>query len=348
MPAVGWAAAGVAVSGAAFWAGAVVARPAAPAPAPATEVAYTVLEGTVGHSLHFTASAAWPTVGLAASPVGGIVTSVDLVAGGEISSGQVLFTVDLQPVVAAVGEVPAFRDMVPGDRGPDIRQLQEFLVVTRGAELRPDGIFGPTTTQAVKEWERSTAGAPHPDGYVRLGEVIFVPQLPVRAVAAEDLRVGGRIEAGATAVEVLAPAPDVAITVTGAQLTTIPLDAPVTVTLAGEVLGGAIARTAENADGTVALVLEGTGGGPICADRCGELLPAPGPANVSVDIVVVPSTTGPAVPVAAVKTDPGGDPYVTTEDGRDVPVEVRASHGGLAVVQGIEPGSTILLPVVAR
>lgn len=60
--------------------------------------------------------------------------------------------------------------------------------------------------------------------------------------------------------------------------------------------------------------------------------------------MVVPETTGPVVPVAAIVTDAGGAQSVRLPDGSEMPILVLASTGGLAVVSGIDAGDVVVLP----
>jgi multidrug efflux pump subunit AcrA (membrane-fusion protein) len=91
-------------------------------------VSYTVVEGVVDHSLSFVAVAEWEPALLARSEVAGVVTSVSVEPGGEVSAGDVLFAADLRPVVAAAGQTPAFREMSLRDSGNDVGQLQGLLM----------------------------------------------------------------------------------------------------------------------------------------------------------------------------------------------------------------------------
>jgi hypothetical protein len=60
---------------------------------------------------------------------------------------------------------------------------------------------------------------------------------------------------------------------------------------------------------------------------------------------VIPETNGPAVPVAAISSGPGNQAYVTAPDGSQLPITVIESSNGLSVVDGIDAGTEILLPV---
>ena len=80
----------------------------------------------------------------------------------------------------------------------------------------------------------------------------------------------------------------------------------------------------------------------MCGDDC-DAVPAE-QTWVTVHIEVIPRTTGPTVPVAAVSTDATGQAWVTVVDGNARerrPVTVSRSHAGLAVVEGVEVGESV-------
>jgi hypothetical protein len=65
-------------------------------------------------------------------------------------------------------------------------------------------------------------------------------------------------------------------------------------------------------------------------------------------VVIVRRVTGAVVPVGAVRTGPDGARFVVSDSGVEVPVKVRASSDGQAVVKGVEVGSRVLLPAAAQ
>ena len=77
-----------------------------------------------------------------------MLTSIDIADGASADLGARLYTVDLRPVVAAVGAVPAFRDLAQGSRGADVAQLEQLLVSTGFLASPADDSFGRDTTEA--------------------------------------------------------------------------------------------------------------------------------------------------------------------------------------------------------
>lgn len=79
-----------------------------------------------------------------------VVTSHGAEAGAEIGPGTVLLTVNGRPLLAFPGAFPAYRDLRPGDTGPDVAQLQAGLrAAGYTVPEREDGRFGAGTARAV-------------------------------------------------------------------------------------------------------------------------------------------------------------------------------------------------------
>jgi peptidoglycan hydrolase-like protein with peptidoglycan-binding domain len=120
-----------------------------------------------------------------------IVTRIFVRPGGTVRPGSVILEVAGQPLFVFAGAVPAYRDLVPGESGADVAQLQaglERLGFWAGGDTR--GYFGPGTAGAVAAYYHHIR-YPVPDGsVVPLSEVMFVPRLPAQVVKL-DKPVGG-------------------------------------------------------------------------------------------------------------------------------------------------------------
>ncbi len=82
-----------------------------------------------------------------------VVTKDNVTSGQLVSSGDVLAEVSGRPVFVLKGIFPAYRDMIAGESGPDIAELQaalEGLGFWCGGD--PSGVFGDGTVQAVKQF----------------------------------------------------------------------------------------------------------------------------------------------------------------------------------------------------
>jgi peptidoglycan hydrolase-like protein with peptidoglycan-binding domain len=134
-----------------------------------------------------------------------IVTRIFVRPGATVRAGSVILEVAGEPLFAFAGAVPAYRDLVPGESGADVAQLQaglERLGLWVGGDLR--GTFGPGTQSAVAGYYHRI-GYPVPVGsVVPLSQVMFVPRLPAQVVKL-DQRVGGRASGPLVALSVGEP-----------------------------------------------------------------------------------------------------------------------------------------------
>ncbi len=129
------------------------------------------------------------------SPVEGTVTSL-LAEGDTIRAGDVIATVDGEPVVALVGDVPVYRDLSTSeDDGVDVRQL-ELNLVSLGydpdGEITIDETYDDATADAVGRWELELGL--DDDGEVPEGRIVYVPgELLVDEVSTE---IGSAVSTG--------------------------------------------------------------------------------------------------------------------------------------------------------
>ncbi len=77
-----------------------------------------------------------------------VVTSVNVQVGQSISPGQSLMRVNGRPVIVLPGSFPTYRDLVQGDQGDDVVQLQQALA-SLGYGVSADGDFGAATAAAL-------------------------------------------------------------------------------------------------------------------------------------------------------------------------------------------------------
>lgn len=78
-----------------------------------------------------------------------IVSATPVQVGETLTPGQVLVELSGRPVIVLEGPVPAYRDLRPGDKGPDVTQLQRALTAL-GHRVTIDGVFGEGTKSAVR------------------------------------------------------------------------------------------------------------------------------------------------------------------------------------------------------
>jgi peptidoglycan hydrolase-like protein with peptidoglycan-binding domain len=327
-------------------AGSVVASHAGaalPSVAPVRQTIH-VAQATLERTLHYPASAEWAAVGQVYAPSGGVVTEV-VTPSGVFRAGDVALRVDERPMVVIPGPVPAYRALDVGSRGRDVRALQDFLA-RRGFRVNPvHAVYTAMTAAAVRAWQRSLQVPT--SGSVALGDLLVVAPgdlggSPLRWI--DGVHVGAPIAAGTPILSRLDEAPNVWIDFGGSLPTQIveglsgvaqfPGGAPVSVVI------GAITQS----HGATRVQLTAPGG-PVCrAAGCLELVPAAGITDVQVVFTLVPSTTGPAVPSAAVQSAGDGSTFVERADGTRIAVRVIVASGGTAIVHGVTVGDEVVLP----
>lgn len=337
---IAWSAAVVLALVGGFWAAQATLQAPAIATKPESAVLYTVMTGTVGKTLTFTAEARWPSASPLRNGASGTITTVDIEPGQRVSVGDRLYSVDLRPVSIAEGRVPAFRDMRAGTHGADVRQLQSFLAKVGHAPGSVKGQFDAATAAAVEAWQR--ASGVEPDGMVRRGDLVFSAALPLRVKPAEALALGAMVSVGDELIEGIAAAPVFTITLSQDQTALIPLTGAVRVHHPNGTWEGSIATSTNDANGQLVLTLAGKDGEPLCANECDQV-PLEQSAVYGAEIVAVPTTSGPLVPIAALLTSPDGSVSVLRADGHSLHVEIEAASGGYAVVSGLSSGTRIRL-----
>jgi peptidoglycan hydrolase-like protein with peptidoglycan-binding domain len=95
----------------------------------------------------------------ALKPSAGIVTTLPL-RNTQLNEGDVMLTASGRPLFVFQGEIPAYRDLVPGISGEDVRQLEEGLK-RLGFDPGPiDGAYDEQTSAAVADWYSSAGWEP--------------------------------------------------------------------------------------------------------------------------------------------------------------------------------------------
>ncbi len=323
------------------WAGKTLFAPPVGTPDELAFARFTVEEGSVESSIDLNTVVEWTRAGGGLNLADGIVTSVDVASGSRVDAGTRLFSVNLRPVIAIEGAVPAFRALSRGSSGTDVAQLQAFLIAAGYYRGAADGVFGGTTATAVKSWQRALGLAA--DGVVQMGDVIFFKDLPATIAISDDLEVGAAIAFGAPAVDILSAFPTFTIPVTPTQAEAITNGAPVNIQAPDS--SDWTARVADrevDAEGAISLILESADEQPICRESC-SLLSSASKEILPSDVIVVPKTSGLVVPTSAIRSI-SGDLFVVDISGERHVIEVVASARGMSVVTGLKPGQVLRVP----
>jgi peptidoglycan hydrolase-like protein with peptidoglycan-binding domain len=324
------------VGAAAYWAGSTAILPPVIPAESHVIVTYRAEVGTVGRTLALPVSASWPITQTLLAGWDGLITTVVHPPGGLAQVGDVLATVNLEPVVVAPGAIPMFRTLRAGVQGQDVAQFQGLLRALDYLTASPDGRFGPTTIRATQRWQNAIGATA--DGSVEPGSLIFVESLPVRL----DLvvAVGQRINPSSEFLRVLGDRPSFTATIAGSQrpeLTsgmTIAIKAP-----SGSTWEGTLDTFEPLNDGRYSVVVSGVECGEGCQD-----VPIDGETALSGSVELVPETRGVVIPTSAMTLQPSAAMTVTLVDGSVRPVQILAEADGFAVVTGIDAGTPIQLP----
>jgi hypothetical protein len=112
------------------------------------------------------------------------ISRLDVAAGDTIHNGEELAEIDGEPLFVLTGAVPAWRDIIPGESGPDVTELQNALA-SLGYYDGGDtpGYFGAATEDAVSLYYEHLGYTPPSSGGVPETNVVFLPSLPATVVA---------------------------------------------------------------------------------------------------------------------------------------------------------------------
>lgn len=290
--------------------------------------------GSVGRSLPLSTTLRQPALPVAQNALVGVVTSV---APGEVADGDVVYVVGETPVRVVEAEAPFWRDLARGVKGGDVEALQRLLIAEGHLTGEPDGDFGWNTQTAVKAWQKDQ-GLPQ-SGVVALGELVAVADLPAVIQLGEGIVVGKSLGGGEDSVLAPTGEREFVLVVTQEQARLIPAEATVEVAYEGHTWSAVIAGSELDEFGSTTFTLTAPDGGEVCGEECG-VLPNDAQVTLRSDVVIVPKVEGTTVPAAAVRTRPDGTAYVVTQEG-EAEVTVRGSGQGVAVVEGVGPGTRV-------
>lgn len=279
-----------------------------------------------------------------------IVTRIFRHRGSTVGQGSVLLEVAGQPFFVLQGTVPAYRNLEPGETGPDVMELQDDLQ-SLGYSTGTDaaGSFGSGTSAAVDAFykgigytpEQINGGTKADRGpVVPLGQYTFVPRLPARIVTL-SATVGQSISASALTLAIGNP------TISGqlnpSEATLVRPGMKVTITEAGS--GVTIPGRITSVSHVTATKASVSGGLYVRVGiRPSRLLPMSLVGqDLSLSITAARSHTAVlAVPEAAIFASADGRTYVSKLVGTTavrVAVQVGTAGGGLLQVTPVQPGA---------
>jgi hypothetical protein len=279
-----------------------------------------------------------------------IVTRIFHGPGSAVGPGQVIIEVAGRPMFVFQGTYPAYRDLAPGESGPDVAQLQAGLGAL-GYSIGSDssGVFGAGTSAAVTAFYHtigySVPKAPAaPKGgkaaMVPLSEFMFVPSFPVTVVSL-GAAIGHTASGSLVTLSLGRPGIKGQLNPADAGLVRPGMAVTITDTVTGKSRRGTVVSISQQAkskgsiSGGIYLPMKIHPSKPLPASLVGQ--------NLSLTISAAHSN-GPVltVPEAAVFASADGGTYVSKVTGQHsqvkVPVQIGITGAGLVQVTPLHPG----------
>jgi peptidoglycan hydrolase-like protein with peptidoglycan-binding domain len=281
-----------------------------------------------------------------------IVTRIFLHPGAEVGPGSVILEVAGRPVFAFPGTVPAYRNLIPGETGEDVAELQVALEeIGLGVGDDTSGIYGPGTATAVAAFYQdigysapmiSTGPKANRGAMMPLSEFMFIPRFPAH-VASLGAKVGGTASGKLVTLSMGNPAVAGQLNPNDRGLVRPGMKVRITNTVTGRSVHGRITsvksrtETKGSISGGIFLPMRVRPGRPLPPSLIGQ--------NVTLTITAAHSS-GPvlAVPEAAVFASVNGSTYVTKVTGAhsQVRVPVRTGLTGDGLVEVTPVGGAAL------
>ncbi len=277
-------------------------------------------------------------------PLGGgsVVTSIASQPGTVIGLGELLVTIEGRPRIALEGEFPFYRSLAPGDRGPDVAQLEANLV-SLGFLDEADDLFDRATQRGLHSLYRSTGFEPPGEKWWRAtadeNELVVFDELPLE-LGDLNFDVGDDLADIPSPHLLISPRELVLVADVDDPAVIAALKPGVRLSARDEVRG----RDLEVRVVEVSPVTDGT---RVVFAFVGDTPDANFERSLRIDVPVA-DTGKPvtAVPVTALFTGPDGSAYVVTPDG-DVQVRVGLVVDGWAEVEPVagrlEPGDRVMV-----
>ena len=279
-----------------------------------------------------------------------IVTRIFRRSGATVGQGSVLLEVAGQPFFVLQGTVPAYRNLEPGETGPDVVQLQDDMQ-SLGYSIGTDasGSFRAGTSAAVSAFYKAIGYTPQQVTFgpkadrgpvVPLGQYTFVPRLPARIVTL-SATVGQSVSAGALTLAIGNPTISGQVNPSDAALLGPGMQVMISEPGGGLTIPGRITSVSH-----VTASKASVSGGLYIRVGIRPYRPLP-MSLVGQDLsltIAAASSHGAvlAVPEAAVFASANGQTYVSKLVGSTtvrVPVQVGTSGGGLLQVTPVRPGA---------
>lgn len=150
------------------------------------------------------------------APRPGRLTALTCRTGATVASGAAFASIDGAPIVALATAIPLWRELRSGDRGEDVRALQQELA-RLGHPIQADGVMGRATIRGASTLHGAQADSSESPATVDPADFAWIPEHEV-AVGECSGVVGAPVGEG----DVLIGLP---VAVVSARLTTLPTNA---------------------------------------------------------------------------------------------------------------------------
>ena len=280
-----------------------------------------------------------------------IVTRIFIGPGGAVSPGRPILEVAGRPMFVFKGSYPAYRDLIPGETGPDVAQLQvnlEALGYSIGSDA--SGVFGAGTSAAVAAFyhdigypvpEVPTGPKHHPAAMVPLSEFMFVPKFPAHVVSL-GAKVGQTASGALVTMSLGRPGIDGQLNPADAALVRPGMSVRITDPVTGKSRPGKVVsvtnrtKTKGSISGGIYLPMKIRPNKALPSSMVGQNLSLTINAALSSGLVLT-------VPEAAVFAGADGRTYVSKVTGPHtqvkVPVRIGITGGGLVQVTPLQAGA---------
>ncbi|MEW6871688.1 peptidoglycan-binding domain-containing protein [Trueperella pyogenes] len=331
---------------AAFWAGYTVHRIGTPEAQKTQEPVWVeATEGSIGRAIALSIEVTQSRRAVAVNRLQGTLTARS--AATEFSVGDAVYAVDGVSVRVIRGDIPFYRNLGLSDSGEDVRQLNKALK-DLGYHAGAADIFTDDTAVGYSQWQKDQGR--QTTGTMRLGDLVAVPTLPTRLyLSDDDFPVGTVLAGGEQIVFAVAGQPKFSTVLTQQQVALIPEGTPVTVPYSGKTWKGTIGSATPDGQGVIRAAITASEG-LLCGVDC-AILPPEERIMITGSAEVVPAQTGVLVPIGAITFDDAGSTSVGINGPDGVvstPVNLLGSQDGLALVDGIEAGTRVLVGEPAR
>jgi peptidoglycan hydrolase-like protein with peptidoglycan-binding domain len=311
----------------------------------ATLTATETWDGTLGRGSPFTVAAqgagSSSESGSASSSPSTVTRMVE--QGATVGRGDELYRVNEQPVTLLLGAIPMYRDLAPGDSGPDVRQLEANLAKLGYQGFTADNQYTSSTATSVRDWQ-DDIGA-EVTGVVSRASVVFMPERGL--VDSVHVDVGDPVSPGTPVLDIAGTEQVVSLAVDVADRDLVEVDTELTVTLpdgtkiAGEVASlNVVAAEPSLAEGTAAAPTETVAEVEVTLGKAApkEFIGAPVDVMVGVDkranVLTVPVNALLALVEGGygleVVDDDGSTEIVAVETGLFADGRVEVSGAGIA------------------